>query len=188
MEATNPNLKKIQPLTRHTDWAMSLGRTVFALLAIYYVWNIALHAGAWPIIDGANLAIHEAGHFLFSNSSELWRIAGGTILQLTIPLLIMIYFLWRNHHYALFIIMLWLGESLINVHVYVRDAIAMKLPLIGGPGSIHDWNWLLSHFQVLDKTSAISQVIWWLAVAIISFASLGALTSAWQKDGDLNEF
>jgi len=94
------------------------------------------------LLDIINLYIHEAGHFFFKIFGRWMYFLGGSLFQCLVPLALVIV-TWRqnisNVGYAGF----WLGESLINVSVYIKDAPYKQLHLIAS-GLIHDWNWLLS--------------------------------------------
>jgi hypothetical protein len=79
--------------------------------------------------------------------------------QILIPLLISFYFFWKKQPVSAFAILLWAGQSLINISVYAADAIKMQLPLLGGDSSTHDWNWLLICLGQLRHTAQIAQVI-----------------------------
>jgi hypothetical protein len=46
--------------------------------------------------------------------------------------------------------------------VYVGDAIKMQLDLVGGDGTIHDWNYILSNLGILKYTSTVASAIYFL--------------------------
>jgi hypothetical protein len=74
----------------------------------------------------------------------------------------------------------WLGASLANVALYIADARAQELPLLGGENVIHDWWYLLTEWDMLSQNLAIAG---WVRVAgALSFiiAVVGAATSARQ--------
>lgn len=134
-------------------------------ICVIYFSSSAIHPSSWHMIDGANLIIHEAGHPLFSIFGQTVGIAGGTILQLLIPCLFALYFYRQQETTSFSVMLLWIGQSLINVSVYLGDAVSMQLPLLGGDGTIHDWNYLLGHMGALQYTSGISHTIFGLGVA-----------------------
>ncbi|MBI4810734.1 MAG: hypothetical protein HY800_04705 [Ignavibacteriales bacterium] len=67
---------------------------------------------------------------------------GGSLFQCLVPLALVIVAARQNITNAAFA-GFWLGESMINVSVYIKDAPYRKLHLIG-KGLIHDWSWLLA--------------------------------------------
>lgn len=137
---------------------MSTRLLFFTLIALYF-FNASLHhIDTWHLIDGANLAIHEGGHALFAPFGEFISILGGSFLQVLAPCIFAYYFLRRQEFFSGSIMMFWLGESIINVSVYMGDAIDMNLPLVGGENVIHDWNYLLSTLGVLSYTEILSRL------------------------------
>jgi hypothetical protein len=114
------------------------------------------------VLDLINLFIHEAGHFFFKIFGRWVYILGGSLFQVLLPLALVIV-TWRqnvrNVSYAAF----WLGESLVNVSVYIQDAPFRKLRLIA-KGLIHDWNWLLS--GNLELAEPIGLAVYYLGLLI----------------------
>ena len=93
------------------------------------------------ILDTINLFIHEAGHFFFKPFWMWLEILSGSLVQVLIPLTLLIVTFRENPASSVYP-GFWLGESMINVSAYIRDAPYMKLKLIAR-GLIHDWNWLI---------------------------------------------
>jgi hypothetical protein len=130
----------------------------FTCIALYF-FNASLHhIDTWHLIDGANLAIHEGGHILFSPFGQFIYILGGSFLQVLAPCIFAYYFFTRQDFFSGSVMMLWLGESIINVSVYMGDAIDMNLPLVGGENVIHDWNYLLTSLGLLSYTETLSKI------------------------------
>lgn len=48
---------------------------------------------------------------------------------------------------------------------YLGDAMAMQLPLVGG--GTHDWNWLLSHWGLLDICVGLAQTLHLIAAVLV---------------------
>ncbi len=169
---------------RREDYQFSKDATGFLrmgvviIAAIYFFW--CLGAGNWHFLDNLDLVIHEIGHPLFSAFGEFIGMAGGTIIQITVPLAFILYFAFTRRLFSAAIVMFWLGQSFLNVSVYAADAIEMKLPLVGG--NIHDWNYLLSHLNVLSKTNLIAGIIRNTGIIIMAAATvIGLITSFYQK-------
>ncbi len=105
--------------------------------------------GEYSYLDAFDLLVHEAGHVIFSFLGETIYFLGGTLMQLIVPILLLI-FCFSNRLYKLFqIITIMLGQSFLNISVYVGDAQTMKLRLFGPPGAKHDWNFLLTKYDIL---------------------------------------
>jgi hypothetical protein len=121
------------------------------------------------VIDTINLFIHEAGHFFFKIFGQWVYILGGSIFQCLVPLALVVVTLRQNPSntpYAGF----WLGENLVNVSVYIKDAPLQQLHLIG-KGLIHDWHWLLA--DNLDTAKPMGDIVGALGI-FICVLSIGA--------------
>ena len=152
MEINSPVLKvetkKIDPM-----------KIFLAIVAsLYFLWAV-IFPGTFRFIDYINLVFHEAGHIVFFPFGYFMRIAGGTILQILIPIACALYFLFRKRFFAFSLLLFWVGESCLNVSVYAADARLRQLPLLGGDNTDHDWNIILSQLLVLDHTAAIAAAI-----------------------------
>ena len=152
-----------------------IGITVIA--AAYFLWS-ALSPSTWRFLDNVHLIIHEAGHIIFLFFGDFVSIAGGTLLQLIIPILFIGYFYLRGEYFSASLLLFWLGSSLMNVYVYAADAVAMQLPLLGGHAVIHDWNYMLGRLDVLDHTSFIANSIRILGILTILAATYFSLRAA----------
>jgi hypothetical protein len=108
-------------------------------------------------------------------------VAGGSLFQVLVPLAFVLHFAWRRDAFASFMVLFWLSQSLFNVAVYVADARAQVLPLVGGEYAIHDWSWMLSRLHVLRRDEAIAGVVRGVASVLWVGASLGGLVCARKR-------
>ncbi|HOJ71837.1 MAG TPA: hypothetical protein PK864_07735 [Syntrophorhabdaceae bacterium] len=123
-----------------------------------------------------NLPFHEAGHIIFSFFGEFMTTLGGSLMQILIPLILLVIFLYRGNAYASSIMLWWTGQSFIDLAPYIDDARAQRLILIGGitgedvPG-IHDWNNILGAMGLLkhDHTIALISFFSGKTLIILSF-------------------
>jgi len=145
---------------------------VLAVFSLYFLDVVVLYKDRWCFIDGMNIWIHEAGHFLFMVSgSDFLMIAGGTLMQLIVPIVFVVYFLYSEQGFSASLTLFWLGESLVNVSVYMRDAVDMVLPLIGGGGpESHDWHNMFSMLGLLPYTQHLANITHSIAILIVFFA------------------
>ncbi len=157
--------------------AVRLKLLVAAIASLYFFW-CAYDPYQWHLIDGVNLVIHEAGHLIFSPFGEFMMIAGGSLFQVIMPALFVGYFLYQRQLYSAALVLFWVGESVLNVSVYAGDAVALQLPLLGGEGSMHDWNYLLSSLNLLDSTIQVAGAIRLLGTIIIALAAFGSFIFA----------
>lgn len=101
-----------------------------------------------PVISTFVLVFHEAGHVLFSFFGQFMAVAGGTLLQLIVPMSLMIAFVYKYQNPFGGAVAMWLlGYAFIDAGPYCFDAMDMQLLLLGGGTGQeiggHDWNNML---------------------------------------------
>jgi hypothetical protein len=153
-------------------------KLIIAVVASLYFFWCAYDPYQWHLIDGVNLLIHEAGHPIFSLFGEFMMIAGGSLFQIIMPAIFVGYFCYQGSLYSASLVLFWVGESILNVSVYAGDSLALQLPLLGGPDTIHDWNYLLSGTGLLQHTATIAGGIRMLGTLVIIAASVAAFVFA----------
>ena len=148
------------------------------LLSIYFLW-IAYDPMQGSFLDLVDLPIHETGHLLFTPFGEFMMIAGGSLFQVIVPAIFVGYFIWHGKMYSAAIVLLWVGQSILNVWVYASDAVVMQLVLLGGltgsEGSFHDWNYLLTATGLLDSTKTVAGIIRFAGTLTIIAGSVAAV-------------
>ncbi len=150
-----------------TLWRIII-KVAFFLLIAYFTFLFFPAPPSLFFLDGVNLMIHEAGHLIFIFFGQMMSMLGGTIFQLLIPVSISLYFLLQKDYFSLAFTLFWIGDNLLNISTYIKDALAMNLPLLV-TGSIHDWNWLLSEWGLLEHAQTIGGLIYLLGtLALIS--------------------
>jgi hypothetical protein len=153
-------------------------KLIVAIVASLYFFWCAYDPYQWHLIDGVNLLIHEAGHPIFSIFGEFLMIAGGSLFQIIMPAIFVGYFCYQDSFYSAALVLFWVGESILNVSVYAGDSLALQLPLLGGPDTVHDWNYLLSSLGLLQHTAAVAGSIRLVGTLVIITASVGAFVFA----------
>jgi hypothetical protein len=157
------------------------GRTArLVLLAFLAVYGIAYlrDPGGGHFVDGLDLAIHETGHLVFAPFGEVLQFAGGTLFQLGVPGLFLVYFLRfapERDPFAAAVVLWWIAVNLWNIAVYVADARTQALPLVGG--GEHDWAYLLDRAGWLAYDGAISNFVRACGLA----AYVAALVWGWRS-------
>jgi hypothetical protein len=143
-----------------------LGVGLFAAAALWF----GNHGDRWfPVLDGANLLFHEAGHPLFGLLSDRLMVYGGTLAQLIFPLATAAQF-FRDRATASFAICgIWLFQNFFNIARYMADARAHELPLVGmgDPELNHDWTEILSRWGLLNADTRLAAgltVLGWLGI------------------------
>jgi len=147
-------------------------------LALYGV-PCLLRPESGRILDAVDLAIHETGHLVFAPFGELLSFLGGTIFQLALPAAFVVYFWQRADRHAATVALWWVAQNCWNVSVYVRDARAQALPLVGG--GEHDWAYLLGRLGWLAHDRALATDIHLVGVAIYVYAVVAGCHFAWRE-------
>ena len=143
-----------------------------------YGFVYARNPGRGGFLDSVDLAIHETGHLVFAPLGELMGFLGGTLFQLLVPLTFAVYFTLRGERFSAAIPVWWAAQNLLGISVYVRDARAQLLPLVGG--GEHDWTYLLTRWGVLERDQGIGNLIHFAGVILMVGALLAALN--WVGD------
>jgi hypothetical protein len=133
-------------------------------LAFYGLFLIQAARGSGPflMIDLVFVPIHEGGHLLFRYFGEFISVAGGTFLQLLVPILLAIYFAFQRQLQGVTFCMFFFFEQLLPTATYMADARAQELPLLTVGDAdyvIHDWNYLFGALGVLDHDIQIAAFV-----------------------------
>src|SRR5690348_17208855 len=162
------SMTSLEPTVRKTPPAYP--RLLITVALALYGIPLMRHPEAGSFLDSIDLAIHETGHLVFAPFGEVIQFAGGTLFQLIVPAVFLVYFARRGDRHASTVALWWIAQNLWNISVYVRDARTQELPLVGG--GEHDWAFLLGHFGVLAHDQgigrtfhAIGTLLWLVAVA-----------------------
>ena len=158
-----------------------LAKRLFLVPVLAYVgWLV--FAYEYHFIDGVNLLFHEGGHIFLSFFGQTVHFLGGTLAQLFFPLACAFHFLQARQFYESWLMGVWFAESLMNTARYLGDAQAQALPLVGG--HIHDWNWLLGRWGLLDHCEGIANALHFVA----SLLAVSFLIGAWASTTRDEEF
>ena len=122
------------------------------------------------ILDHINLLFHEGGHGVFSFFGKFIHALGGSLMQVIIPSLFIFYFFKNGNRFGTQISIVYLTQNLMNISVYVADARARTLPLLGGNKVYHDWYYLLGTAGLLDYDMMLAKLIFIAAIITCIFA------------------
>lgn len=137
----------------HAATATRLARLAALIAFAAWVWHYMRETE--PLLHGSLLIFHEAGHVLFMPFGEFTMVLGGSLFQLMVPAFFIAYFAHRRDWYAASFATLYLAASFAGVALYIADARAGQLPLLGGERSNHDWTFLLIEMGRLDQDITI---------------------------------
>jgi hypothetical protein len=130
-----------------------VGRLLLLLLLARWTWLFLV----WPMredVVGASvlhlvsLPFHEAGHIIFIPFGELMTYLGGSASQVLVPIICWVAFMTTSPNaFGAAVMCWWTGENLVDVAIYINDARALDLTLLGGHTGAevegHDWERIL---------------------------------------------
>jgi hypothetical protein len=130
-----------------------LARVALLALLAFWTWRFGTHPLNASVIIGSflhliNLPFHEAGHILFSPFGSFMTMAGGSLMQILIPVICVVGFARKPDAFGAAVAGWWAGQSLVDLGPYIADARALQLTLLGGRTGAevegHDWEAILS--------------------------------------------
>jgi hypothetical protein len=130
----------------------------------------------WIIRTFIFLPLHEGGHFISIPFGRTFYVLGGSFWQITFPLLWCLIAIGQKSQVAPFPLF-WVGENMMDVSLYIRDAPVRALPLLGGHKSGHDWYYLLSRWDMMDSAETLADVFYDLGILLCVLAILAGI--AW---------
>ena len=135
-----------------------------SLLVIINIWMIGFGKQPW-IISSLNIFFHEAGHWIFSFFGRFIMVLGGTVGELLIPIIFLGYFTLHRQIPGQVFSWWWVSVAFYDVAIYMADARARVLPLIGNQEG-HDWAYLFRQLGVLEYDILISRLVIVIALSI----------------------
>jgi hypothetical protein len=143
-------------------------RTALTLVLAVYGWACLRSPGEYRWLDSLDLAVHETGHLIFGFAGEMLHILGGTLFQLLIPAAFVLA-LWRSgDRHGATIPLWWMAQNCWNISVYIRDARAQELRLVGG--GEHDWAILLEQFGWLNRDQSLGGAVYFAGAVLYAVA------------------
>ena len=155
----------IQESCQSKIWFIRFPVIIYLIYVLHHELTIEKYS---TILWGVDAGIHEMGHFAFVLlGNRLLHVAGGTIFQLSLPLVAIIMFLRQKDYFGISFAISWIGINLFEVSTYMKDAQEQALPLLvpfgklgqSSDGMIHDWNYLFTHFGVLEMDDEIAMFV-----------------------------
>jgi hypothetical protein len=138
-----------------------------------YGWLCLRAPGNYGWLDSLDLAIHETGHLVFGFGGDVLTALGGTVFQLIVPAALAVALWRRGDRHGATVPLWWMGQNCWNISVYVKDARAQQLPLVGG--GEHDWAFLLDRAGWLERDQSVGGAIYLLGVVLYG----AAIVSGW---------
>jgi hypothetical protein len=137
-------------------------------------------------LSALTVVFHEGGHVIFGLLG--WRfltVAGGTIMQLALPLAIIAHFARRRETAGTLFGAFWLGESLIGAAYYAADAKMQVLILIGGmsgsEGGGHDWAYMLGRWGLTNSCVGVGRFVFFWGCLAMALPLCWTARAAWRR-------
>lgn len=152
-----------------------------AALFAFLAWQAVrpLHdTEAGHLFRGITFGAHEFGHLFFSFGGEWLMVAGGSLMQLLVPIGAAIALAFTaGDWFGVAACGTWLAASLADLAPYIADARAQELDLVSfsPDGGGHDWHYLLAHAGWLNQDLLIARGARFLAVLTLIVSALFAL-------------
>jgi hypothetical protein len=161
-EALTDRLPFLESL--ESDWDPIPRWALVAWSAFYFLflYQAARGTGFLLLMDGVFVPIHEGGHLLFRFFGEFLSVAGGTLLQLGVPVALASYFLFQRQAQGVAFCLFFFFEQFLPIATYMGDARAQDLPLLtigDGDYVIHDWNYLFGRLGLLQHDIQIAGAV-----------------------------
>ena len=131
-----------------------------------------------PLLWWVDLGIHEAGHVATLWLPEIATAMAGSAAQVLVPLALAAYFaLAQGEVPGAALCAAWAGTSARNASVYIADAPAESLSLVGG--GQHDWSFALGPegLDAMDRAGAIAGTVRGAGLALVIVAVAACLAA-----------
>ena len=170
------------------------GRLILLLLLARWTWIFL----AWPMrqdtigasfLHVISIPFHEAGHVIFAPFGDFMMSLGGSLTQVLVPIVCGVAFSTTSPNpFGAAVMCWWTGENLLDVAIYINDARALQLILLGGHTGAevegHDWEHIL---QLTGGMMHDHQIAWTthVAGAVLMIAALiWGTVLTFQKDSE----
>jgi hypothetical protein len=157
------------------DWCAGRDWRWRAALLVVLAWQAVRplrDAEAWHVFRGITFGAHEFGHLFFSFGGEWLAVAGGSLMQLLVPVgaAAAMVATPRKDWFGAVACGTWLAASLADLAPYIGDARAQQLDLVSfsPDGGGHDWHYLLAHAGLLRADLAIARGARFAAVVVLA--------------------
>ena len=143
-------------------------------------------AAGRSFLHNINLPFHEAGHILFMPLGRFLMFVGGSLTQVTIPLICAGVLLVKTRdRFGSALCLWWAGENLLDLAPYVADARALQLVLIGGHTGAevegHDWEAILKTLGLLRYDVTLGRAFHFVGTVVMAAALLWAGGLLWRQ-------
>jgi hypothetical protein len=121
------------------------------------------------------LGLHELGHLLFQPFGEWMMVAGGSITQVSAPIIAAVLFFRQPDFFAIAVCGGWLSSSLFGMATYMSDASTLEFDVVtvggGEPLTPNDWRYMLESVGLLLWDQRLANGVR-LVASLVMLASL----------------
>lgn len=128
--------------------------------------------------------VHEFGHLCFGIFGSEWlAVAGGSIMQLLVPVLVAVLFWRQRERLGVAVCGGWLAISLGRMAWYMADARVLELDLtsFSPDASGHDWNYLFKSVGLIAHDTEIAGLVRMVGWLVLLAGTLYGLRELWQR-------
>lgn len=168
------NWEFLAPLQENWEPVSKASRAGWLAFYVLFLLYALTAKSGFLLIDYVFVPIHEGGHLLFSYFGHTLMVAGGTLLQLGVPLMLAVYFILQRQLTGTAFCFFFFFENFLNVATYMADSRRMELQYVtvGDPDlAEHDWQTLFSQMGVLEydtRIAAVVRAIGWLGMISVA--------------------
>ena len=146
------------------EWEPVSRGALIAWLVFYIalMGNKIFHGTLFQWFDLVFVPVHEGGHLLFGYFGRWIMVAGGTFLQLFVPLSLGIYFAFKRQLFGTTFCAFFFFEQFLPIGIYMADAQCQCLEYVTvGDAELaeHDWFYLFSQAGVLEHDIQIGSIV-----------------------------
>ncbi len=171
------------PLAARIDaWCVGRTWTWRAAVLTLFVWQ-AMRGLRDPtqftLFRGIDFGAHEFGHLFFAFGGEWLMVAGGSLMQLLVPVgAAAALVVTAGDWFGVAACGVWLSASFAELVPYIADARAQEMDLVSfsPDGGGHDWHYLLAHAGLLKQDQLVARGAKFLAVVLLVASLLFALS------------
>lgn len=144
------------------------------LACVAAAWWVFAMGGTVLLLSSVDLGFHELGHLLTAWAPPMVQAYAGSLTQLAVPTVLVLYFgLVRRESYATALMLAWLGTSAHGVGAYIADAPYQSLPLLGN--GTHDWTYILGSTGHLGLALPLAQIVYAVGLLLLAAGAIIAI-------------
>jgi len=145
-------------------WSSWVGSLLLFPLCVY----VCLNMGTYTFFDDVSLVVHTLGAFMFGVFGPFMKAAGGTLLQIALPVLLVRFFYRHSYVLGAQVFLFWLGQNLVNISVYAQGVQVHRLPHLAD--TQHDWHYMLHTLAIPEYDVVIASSFF--VVGVLCFVAV----------------